>query len=365
MLRAARTTVELGIKSVSHFEEMVLFQEQVGADRIGDITCNVLKVRFIKYTQQVCRRHNLTTQPLPVPHASWSRRFKRWDNEIADLPLNPFTGRAVLLSPQRFLRQLPTVDPDEFWDWVFANENENIRGEFNYDVASNIKGKRIAALARRNPDLTKKYVRRFEDDPKPAYDVKRDPKGTVNWYDSALALSDSVSTVADPGGPPDFCDFVYRLLGEFRKTVESRDGWPLLWVGDRPRDEKHVQRLFRTAMIGYCQAHNIDLTSESNAGRGPVDFKFSQGWNRRALVEVKLANNTHYWHGLETQTPIYMASEDIQCGYFVTIRFTENDFKPERTRRVQEVATRVSEEQNYALRPIFVDARPKKSASKA
>jgi len=29
----------------------------------------------------------------------------------------------------------------------------------------------------------------------------------------------------------------------------------------------------------YCQANNLDLSPESDAGRGPVDFKISQGFN--------------------------------------------------------------------------------------
>jgi hypothetical protein len=117
-------------------------------------------------------------------------------------------------------------------------------------------------------------------------------------------------------------------------------------------------------MVGYCKAHNIDLTRESNAGRGPVDFKFSRGWKRRALVEIKLANNTRYWDGLMKQTPQYMRSEGINCGYFLTVQFTDEDLSRDRVSRVEDAARKVSEDRGYEVTPIFVDARPKPSASK-
>src|SRR5439155_14075764 len=118
--------------------------------------------------------------------------------------------------------------------------------------------------------------------------------------------------------PDQFCDFVGAMIEAFVQNVEQQDGWILLW-GDsgRPRSERIVQALFRSTVIHYCKANNIDLSGEANAGRGPVDFKFSQGWSARALVEIKLTHSSHFWRGLTKQTPQYMRSEGIKCGFFV------------------------------------------------
>ena len=125
-----------------------------------------------------------------------------------------------------------------------------------------------------------------------------------------------------------------------------------------------MQSAFDLAMVGYCKAHDIDLTPESNAGRGPVDFKFSRGWNRRALVEIKLSNNTKYWDGLNKQTPQYVKSEGIKCGYFLTVQYSDLDVMRDRVQRVEKASAKVSKERGYRVTPIFVDARPKTSASK-
>lgn len=50
------------------------------------------------------------------------------------------------------------------------------------------------------------------------------------------------------------------------------------------------------------------------SGAGPVDFKFSAGWRRRALIEVKLLASSKLRQGAEAQLPQYMASERLSCA---------------------------------------------------
>jgi hypothetical protein len=366
MLAAGAIAIHAGMTSIEHFEEMTLFQGRVGPDLISDVACNVLKRRFIDYTQAVCKRHGVKTRMVHVRHSSWSPKFLRWENNEYELPYNPWTKAGVLLVPRRFLRLLPAVDGEGFWSYAFDHESANIKGQFSYDVARNVKSTTIARLAAKNPDLVRRFVKRFERNLPSPYDVKRDPKGRTRWYEAGLTLASSARDVSTPTKTRDFCKFVGSLCDEFVWATEEREGWRLLWNPDNsPRAESAVHQLFHIAMLGYCKSHNIDLTPESAAGRGPVDFKFSQGWERRALVEVKLANNSQFWHGLHTQTKTYMRAEGIECGYFVVIQYTAEDLTRLRISRVRAKAKEVSEECGYSIKPIFVDARPKKSASKA
>ncbi|MBV5349814.1 hypothetical protein JZU71_01240, partial [bacterium] len=59
----------------------------------------------------------------------------------------------------------------------------------------------------------------------------------------------------------------------------------------------------------YCIANDLDISPESDAGRGPVDFKFSNGSKGKVLVEIKLTSNNQLQHGFESQLPIYMKAE--------------------------------------------------------
>jgi hypothetical protein len=366
MLEAGAVAINAGMDHISHFEEMTLFQGRVGPDLISDIVCNVLKARFITYTQEICHRHGIPTQRMGVRHSSWSREHRRWDNATVELPFNPWTKAGVLLVPSTFLRQLPTINGDGFWTYAFSHEADQIRGQFQYDIARNVKGERIAALARQNPDLVRRFVKQFENRPPGPYNVETDPRGRTRWYEAGVDLANNARTVELPEEAADFCAFVGNLCQEFVWVTEQRGGWTLLWNPDgTPRNEKAVQQLFHVALVLYCKDHDIDLTPESAAGRGPVDFKFSQGWERRAIVEVKLANHSRFWHGIDTQTPTYMTAEGISCGYFLAVQFRDDDLQKDRVDRVLAKAEDVSEECGYNIRPVFVDARPKKSGSKA
>jgi hypothetical protein len=369
LLRAAETTIQLGIESLDHFEELVLFQDQIGPDRISDVVCNVLKSEFIAYTLDVIERHSLgdRTERLPVAHAEWNRSPARWENLSEDLLRNPFTAAPILLVPERFLRALPTVDPEEFWEYAWIAESNNIKGDFNYELGKGARrSKEIARLAARNSQIVMSYLHRLEEDPKEPYPLEEDPKNEVRWYLASKEIVAELTIVDAPSKKSDFCSFVEKLVDEFIDVVENRGLWRSLWNenGTKSLNERQVQNLFHAIMYGFCKSHDIDLSPESNAGSGPVDFKFSQGWARKAVVEVKLARNSKYWSGVRKQVVQYVKAENVPCGIFLSVQFTENDLKKARRDLVNEAAKEASNQSGRAIKAKFVYALQKPPASK-
>src|SRR5262249_31323116 len=49
--------VHAGLKEITHFEEIHILREGIGADRISDITGGLIRRRLAKYTEEVCQRH--------------------------------------------------------------------------------------------------------------------------------------------------------------------------------------------------------------------------------------------------------------------------------------------------------------------
>lgn len=368
MLDACRTTVAAGVMELSHFEELIIFGAGIGADRIGDVVCNVLKRRFIDYTSEVSDRHQISTESVMCRHADWNLEARKWVDRSLPLPLNPYLSnprRGVLLVPERFLRDIPIVGPENFWEWSYANHNEQIRDELNYEIGRKVDASTIVELAKKRPDLVRNYMEHVEQEPPNAYEFGQD-RQFVRWYEEGCAIARALPIAHLPAAKHDFGNFISTIIGHFRHSVEQEGGWSLLWNDDgSPRAEKAVQALFRSVVIHYCRAAEIDLSGEANAGRGPVDFKFSQGWSARALVEVKLTKNSKYWHGLERQLPTYMNAEEIDVGYFVSVSFTDHDLTEDRLERVRRCARIVSSQRNLIMNAIFVDARRPPSASNA
>lgn len=365
MLQGAKTAVGLGIETLEHMELLALFQERIGVDRISDITCNVLKSYFIRYTQEICKRHGVPAKRQRVRHSEWDETFGRWVDSTYELPENPYLGRRlgpVLLTPARFLREIPTVEPDDFWNYAWANEQ--LRADFNYDIAKNVPAHIKARLARQRPDVAIRYLRALEASPKRPYDLDRDPDLRTRWYEGGRDLANSSPLSFVPREPDGFPAFIEAVIASFSHGLEESDAWRLLWYGTRPRGEKYVHYLFRSTVLHYCRANQIVLSGESNAGRGPVDFKFVANWSAQALVEIKLTSNSHFWDGLQQQTIQYLESEEVKLGYFVAVGFHDQDFDENRINRLRQVAERRSDETGKDVRFAMIDARPKKSASK-
>jgi hypothetical protein len=86
------------------------------------------------------------------------------------------------------------------------------------------------------------------------------------------------------------------VIERFTHFIEEEGGWRLLW-NDGYYDEKPeeaAQLLFKGIAQSYCESNGIVLDREVELGRGPVDFKFSNGFERRALLEVKKLRNGRF-----------------------------------------------------------------------
>jgi len=114
IVRSMSIAIEKGLQDLHHFEELGLLVDKIGRDRISDIACNILKAKFIEYTQEICRRHGVDMHEHEVQHARFDLVRKRWASATVLLPTNPLTGGPSVLVPKRFLRALPTLNSD---DW--------------------------------------------------------------------------------------------------------------------------------------------------------------------------------------------------------------------------------------------------------
>lgn len=349
---------------------MAVIVSGLGVDRISDMVCNILKERFLAYTQQICTALGVPLQPLSLPNASWTRQGCRWQSSTVDLPESPVFKGGVLLTPQRFLKEIPRVTPDGFWSWAEKNENETLRFDLNYDLADSLdqreKARRGRELAHRAVHLLEDYVDEATSEVAP-YDVDGDPKGLVRWEEAGRRIAAATAPPAAPETQEDFEPWLRGLADTFKGAVEDNGLWWALWDdGQRKhRPEKIAQVIARSTWIQHCRAQNVDITREADCGRGPVDFKFSRGWEMRGLIEVKHISSTQFAHGAETQLPIYLKGESSPFGIYLCIGYNDRDFDEERLSLVTSACESISQQGATRVVPVFVDARPKKSASKA
>jgi hypothetical protein len=342
----------------------------LGVDRISDMLCNILKRRFLGYTQKICQDLSVPVKEMVVTNTGWSPANCRWKSTKETLPASPVFNGAVLLTPERFLKDIPRVTAEGFWTWAEVNEGAILRYELNYDLGQSLtrtqKAQRGRQLARRAPAILEEYVVAAGVDASP-YDVEGDPKGLVRWEEEGIEIAKASTAPAPPITQEDFEQWLIELAMTFKSAVEDNELWRALWSHGqtRPQREEIAQVIARATWIQHCRASNIDITREAECGRGPVDFKFAQGWGMRALLEVKHISSSQFTHGADTQLPIYLKGESAPFGIYLCIGHSDRDFEEKRLARVRDACEAITSQGTTRIIPIFVDARRPKSASKA
>ncbi|GIG59264.1 hypothetical protein Lfu02_36360 [Longispora fulva] len=370
-LEAISSAVE---RRVDYVEMFALFVPGLGVDRISDILCNILKSTFVTYTQQVCQQLSVPVEQVAVRNASWNVAMGRWSDARLMLPRSPVTESGVLLTPDRFLQDIPQrVTADGFYTWAESAHNRELREDLNYDLAQELNRKERAErgrdLAVHRPEMAFEYLDEVaERTDAVAYDVQADRDLLVGWYEAGRAAGRAEAQAAGPAdqpGPEDFHAWLGSLVERFAHAVEHSDLWRVFWNDEltRHRKEPIVQAVAGQLWMVLCERSDVDVSREANVGRGPVDFKFSAGWKRRALLEVKLMSSRKLRQGAEAQLPEYLAGERVTSAYYVCVGFTDDELSEKRKMLVCETCATYEALSGHTVTPHFVDARPKASAS--
>jgi len=168
--------------------------------------------------------------------------------------------------------------------------------------------------------------------------------------------------ISDPKDQESLKQVVRRICGHFKTLIESNGLVKLLYDKQQIlKPERAAQLLFFGIADAYCKANNLDLSPESNSGRGPVDFKISQGYQLRLNVEVKYSSNVKLVSGFEKQLPTYDAAEHSFHSVYLVLRTTPSERS---IKRVQTLRNNALTSGQRSPDVIIVDARIQASASR-
>jgi hypothetical protein len=167
-----------GLLHPRHFEELGILNEGIGADRISDITCTILKRRLVEYTQEIANRHGIPMSLHRIYAAHFDEQRLRWESPEVQVPTNPYTQGPLLFVPRRFLRDLPTLNAEDWWN---NYENEQLRTDVNYEIMERVDKATIVAAARQHPEAVRAWTQQKERQTATPYDFAGDPKGVWQW----------------------------------------------------------------------------------------------------------------------------------------------------------------------------------------
>lgn len=361
--RAIEDAIQRGLTSLRHFEELGIFNKGIGPDMISDMVCNILKPKFVEYTQGIATTHSIPMAEHGVFPASYDQTRNAWSSGRTQLPTNPFTSNPILFVPARFLRELPTLNADDWWT---SYEAEQVRNDINYEVLGKVDKQTIVDTARQHQQKVEQWTQGKETGNGSPYNLAKDPLGVYLWdkvtrdFASATPLQLALPQTAD-----EFFAVIDSVIAQFRLFVEQNGGWRLLWNDDNSeKNEEAAQLVFLGIARSYCRANNIIIDREVQLGRGPVDFKFSNGFVRRALLEIKKLHNGRFWEGLGAQLPSYCDSDSCRDAWFLALQYRNDGVSAGRLIDLPTRSQAWSASSGLRIRYASVDARPQQSASR-
>ncbi len=120
ILQLFRDIPQLGQAGFVHFETIQLYVDQIAKDRISDLTCSFAKSFLIDFTIQQCDQHKIPRSDTRLP--VYDYREHRIVEEKVSLPISPDIQAPILLVPKRWLRFVPWINYEDYFDGYYTKE---------------------------------------------------------------------------------------------------------------------------------------------------------------------------------------------------------------------------------------------------
>jgi hypothetical protein len=354
LLRTTKKIVRLGSKDPEMLSLMGFLEPGVGSDTVSDFTTKAMTEALSAITNEFCRNHRIKT--------------KKNSLSPTELPMVMRNGeeKPFVLVPRDVLRDLPVTDS---WSdvWEAASHNSILRDNVSRMLAGIVKPtikeqkEAIKKAVTISGDTFDEFLRVVKS-AATSYDQNEDIMG---YYAFRKALNDASPMPTSNSydvrkGPEEILRLISDSLGVFKHHVENGNLWELLWAGAQPKRERASQLLFFAIADAYCRANNVDISGEPNMGGGPVDFKFSDGYRSKVVVELKKSSGT-VEHGYKKQLERYKKASETDHAMFVIIDYGGDSAK---IKRVEKIREEIISRGGRASDIFIVDARKKPSASK-
>lgn len=294
--------VKKGVQYPEIFQLVSLFEENIGPDRLSDMVATIIYPDIVKFTKRI-------QNELGINKEKYSEYIFLEDG----LVVNPYKGCEILFLPKDILHELPIA---KCWDDIdrVVSENENIRREINEAVGeewsrwySRDKKAYLKEHIFKDPEKCSRVIEGYRKSEVAKYDLNND----VEYFAATLIKTmkrEGINFAVEGAKEKDSFEAALDVLDIFKEWVEYNKGWDTIQGAESSKREKIVQRLIHLGSKNYILANDWDINFESDAGRGPVDFKVSRRGDK-TIVEIKLSTNTQYLHGYEEQVEEYGKAE--------------------------------------------------------
>lgn len=302
-----------------HFEEIQLFVEGVGKDRISDIACNFMKSFLIDYTHQECSNLGISMQEVTVTEVFNPDKME-FETTKTILPIHPETGMSLLLIPKRWLRHAPWISYDSYFRNHCPQDDIAHKGEELTRV-------KVLTYNRDNYGVVDAYIREKE---RTVADCANDPLFTQIPILSARRKFAAIKKLST--GKAGNADIKYeRAIGELlpslfypyldfaQEQARTEDG---VSIRDLIFYNSRTHEFLREIMDDYrAKQITFEMKNVAKIGREHVDQlnryltddlgKFGVFVTRNPLEKAELKRTVNLWAG-QRKAVVVLTDQDIE-----------------------------------------------------
>ena len=360
LLKTASQIISLGIEDPKLFILLPLLENDVGPDRISDMTTKIILPDLAKHTYDIANQFGLDLEEFHLEGTKYN------------LPLNPLETKRtpIILVPGDILSELPVAT-----DWSDVGDaawkNSTIRNQVSEHIghiwrAKHRKDKeKLREQVLSSKDAFETLLQLVSSQNIESYNIRTDPSAILLWRQLLKSIAKDHPLTIKKQKSLDIkkaSEIVETIIEQFQFIIEERGLAKLLWKEKRKAHHERVsQMIFFAAADSYCKANDLDITPEADTGNGAVDFKFSSGYSKRILVEIKLSKNPNVLSGYEKQLKTYATAEQTMHAYYVVINVGSMGNKDRDLIDIKNYTTKAGKP---ASEIYFIDGMVKPSASK-
>lgn len=351
ILKDAFQIIKKGSNAPELFHLVNLFEENVGGDRISDMIATIIEKDIISYTFRMMKELEVDEE-----------NYLGFSFDVRGLLKNPNKNAPILLLPKEILHELPIARSWSDLDRVL-DENKAIKREIGEQVGD--EWYRWSTSEKRNyiknnifmsPPACNRVIKEYQNEIVDPYNVYLNTDYLAEYWLSLISKFDNIRVNS-------YLKTSYEaaiaIIEVFKDWVENNRGWAEIINAPSNKREKSVQKLLHLAAKTIVEDNHLDISFESDAGRGPLDVKLSKG-SDKTIIEVKLSSSNKYMQGFETQIEEYGKAESCEQLIYLFVDIGN----PNKRRKIQEVYDDNVRLGNRFPELVVIDSTEKESASK-
>ena len=249
---------------ISDIAEMDLFVENVGPDKISDMTTNILRGLLIEYTQEQCKLHSIKLNNKYPSGWVWDTQNCKWKNGYVEIPC--INGKKVLLVPKIMVRWSMTLNNEDYYNNFVLSFIRDEQLDLNGQLVEVLKsGKRIVTKKSMKEAFpkSKNFLSVFSENHPKIFENYKKIKGEESKQ--PIPTAELVAKIMN--GDMDFDEKVFAgTLKDFLHTIEPG------------KEKAHDYHSFIIGVLQFIFDGNLIYPvkeQEINSGRKRIDICYT------------------------------------------------------------------------------------------